>query len=35
MSGKALLGIIVLVILLAFLIGVALSALSPTDPNSF
>lgn len=35
MSGKALIGLIVLLVVIAFLIGVALSGLSPTDPNQF
>lgn len=35
MSGRSMVAIVVLVVVLAFLIGVALSGLSPTDPNTF
>lgn len=35
MSGKALVAIVVLLVMFCFLVGVALSGLSPTDPNTF
>lgn len=35
MSGRALVTVVVLLVLFAFLVGVLLSGLSPTDPNTF